>query len=100
MYGDARRIDMKILMGRDNHDGHKLEELLHLLQDEVSEKCRFIEDDPRIEAKTVLRNNQQIVGLLAQAEALQRHSYDTLDSMGKNEGPLGQYRIGVQPNRK
>jgi hypothetical protein len=87
---------MNILMGRDNPDGHKLEELLHKVAGEVEAKCIFICDDPRLEAKTVLRNNQQIIGLLRQAEALQRHSYDVLDNMSKNEGPLGRYRIGKQ----
>jgi len=87
---------MTILMGRDNTTGYKLEELLHEVASEVFVKCTFICDDPRIEAKAVLRNNQQIIGLLAQAEALQRHSYDVLDNMSKNEGPLGKYRIGKQ----
>jgi len=44
----------------------------------------------------VLRNNEQIIGLLTQAEALQRYSYDLLATLGKNEGPLGNYRIGEQ----
>jgi len=83
-------------MGRDNPEGFKLEELLHNLIEEVELKCSYICDDPRIEAKTVLRNNQQIMGLLLQAESLQRLSYDVLDTMGKNEGPLGKFRIGQQ----
>jgi len=89
-------IDMNILMGRDNPNGHKLEDLLHKVAGEVQAKCKFIDSDPRIEAKTVLRNNQQIIGLLKQAEALQRNSYDVLDTMAPNEGPLGKYRIGTQ----
>jgi len=36
------------------------------------------------------------MGLLLQAESLQRMSYDALDTMGKNEGPLGKFRIGQQ----
>ena len=87
---------MAILMGRDNPLGYKLEDLLHELSVEIDVKCKYIADDPRIEAKTVLRNNQIIIGLLKQAEALQRHSYDVLDNIGKNEGPLGKYRIGEQ----
>jgi len=85
-----------VLMGRDNPEGYKLEELLSMLQEEVQVKCGYICDDPRLEAKQVLRNNQQIIGLLAQAEALQRMSYDVLDSMSKNEGALGSYRIGIK----
>jgi len=49
---------MTILMGRDNPEGFKLEELPHTLIEEVGQKCAYICDDPRIEAKTVLRNNQ------------------------------------------
>jgi len=91
---------MSILMGRDNPDGYKLEELLQAVSAEIVAKCSYIEDDPDFEAKTVLRNNQQIVGLLLQAEALQRYSYDVLDSMSLNEGPLGNYRIGTQKENK
>jgi len=87
---------MTILMGRDNPDGYKLEELLEQLQREIVTKCEYIKDDPRIVAKQVLANNNQIIGLLFQAETLQRLSYDLLDAMGKNEGPLGSYRIGTQ----
>ena len=85
-----------ILMGRDNPNGHCLEDLLNQLQQEISVKCDYICADTRLEAKHVLRNNQQIIGLLAQAEALQCLSYDILDSMAPNEGPLGTYRIGTQ----
>ena len=71
-----------------------MEELLALLQGEVAGKSRKIERDPRIQSKTVQNNNAQIIGLLKQAEAIQRQSYAILDEMGPNEGPLGQPRIG------
>lgn len=83
-----------ILMGRDNPNGYKLEELLHKLQQEINKKIEYIKDDDRLVAKQVMCHNRQIVGLLAQAEALQRLSYDILDNMAPNEGPLGNYRIG------
>jgi len=95
--GDCDMNDNKsILMGRDNPDGYKLEELLNMLVSEVETKNTYIESDPRLEAKQVVCNNKQIIGLLQQAEALQRMSYAVLDNMSANEGPLGKYRIGVQ----
>lgn len=83
-----------VLMSPENPGGWKLEELLAQLHREVSTKCAKIETDSRPPAKHVLRNNQQIMGLLKQAEALQRDSYDVLDAMGPNQGPLGKPRIG------
>lgn len=85
----------KILMGRDNPHGWKLEDLLQVIGAEVVVKCQYIKDDARPVARAVLRNNQQIVGLLAQAEALQRASQDALDFLGPNQGPEGKPRIGV-----
>lgn len=83
-----------ILMSADNPDGHKLENLLNQLQQEVEAKSAKIVNDRRPQALRVLRNNQQIIGLLMQAEALQCDSYDVLATMGPNEGPLGTPRIG------
>lgn len=83
-----------ILMGPQNPTGWKLEDLLEALQFEVMKKCDKIISDSRPVSRKVLRNNQQIIGLLAQAEALQRDSYDRLDAMAPNEGPLGKPRIG------
>jgi len=91
---DAPKPEPLILMGKDNPDGMKLEDLLSKLQLEVGNKCALIENDPRLEAKTVVNNNHQIIGLLAQAEAIQKQSYAILDNMAPNEGPLGTPRIG------
>lgn len=84
-----------VLMSPENPDGWKLEELLSQLQGEILTKCEKIAFDTRPVARQVLRNNQQIFGLLFQAEALQRDSYDKLDAMAPNEGPLGKPRIGT-----
>lgn len=84
----------EILMSSTNPNGHKLEELLQQLQIEVATKSQKIESDTRPSARQVLRNNSQIIGLLMQAEALQRSSYDVLSTIGPNQGPLGTPRIG------
>ena len=89
-----KRAKDHVLMGTENPDGWKLEELLVKLQFEVGNKSAKIEKDTRLEAKTVLHHNMQIIGLLQQAEALQRQSYAILDAMAPNEGPLGTPRIG------
>lgn len=86
--------NIPVLMSPVNPDGWKLEDLLHQIYGEVKAKCRKIENDPRPVARQVLRNNQQIMGLLQQAAALQEDSYDKLDAIGPNQGPLGTPRIG------
>lgn len=84
-----------VLMSPQNPTGWKLEDLLEAIREEVKGKCSKIEGDARPVARAVLRNNQQILGLLRQAEALQRDSYDRLSTMAPNQGPLGTPRIGV-----
>lgn len=87
-------MTQEILMSSTNPEGMKLEELLLQLQSEVRVKCGKIEGDARPQARHVLRNNQQIIGLLMQAEALQRDSYDVLNAISPNQGPTGTPRIG------
>ena len=83
-----------ILRGSGNPKGLKLEELLAQLQREIEKKSERIYPDKRLISKTVQNNNSQIIGLLIQAEAIQRQSYALLDDMSPNEGPLGNPRIG------
>ena len=83
-----------LLMSAENPNGRKLEELLAQLQEEVQQKSVKIAQDARPHARHVLRNNQQIIGLLMQAEALQRNSYDVLAQLGPNQGPTGTPRTG------
>lgn len=83
-----------VLMSSDNHDGWKLEDLLHEVKHEVSQKINKIIDDPSPQAQLVVRNNIAIIKHLGAAEALQRTSCDVLDAMRPNEGPAGKPRIG------
>lgn len=89
------KVKGPVLMAPDNAEGWKLEDLLARLQAEIAGKCAKIAGDGRPAARHVLRNNQQIIGLLAQAEALQRDSYDVLAAVGPDQGPLGKPRIGT-----
>lgn len=84
-----------VLMAPTNPTGWKLEELLDHLVTELHGKCNKIASDTRPVARQVLRNNQQIIGLPLQAEALQRASYDALNAMAPDQGPLGKPRIGA-----
>jgi hypothetical protein len=91
---DEIRPATPVLMGPTNPTGWKLEDLLWQIREEVGAKSNKLLCDARPTARAVLRNNQQVMGLLQQAEALQRDSYDRLDAMAPNEGPLGKPRIG------
>jgi hypothetical protein len=83
-----------VLMGSDNHDGWKLEELLAQVKLEVSQKINKIINDQSSQAQLVVKNNLAIIEHLGAAEALQRASYEVLNAMGPNEGPKGNPRIG------
>lgn len=85
-----------ILMGSENHNGWKLEELLAQVKHEVSHKINKIIDDPSPQAQTVVRNNLAIIEHLGAAEALQRSSGIVLDALRANEGPYGNPRIGKE----
>ena len=83
-----------ILMGSENHNGWKLEELLAQVKEEVAHKINKIINDTSPQSQLVVRNNQAIIEHLAAAEALQRTSYIVLDGIRANEGPAGTPRIG------
>ncbi len=83
-----------VLMGSENHNGWKLEELLAQVKQEVSQKINKIVNDSSPQAQLVVRNNLAIIEHLGAAEALQQSSYIVLDAISKNEGPAGNPRIG------
>lgn len=84
-----------ILMSRDNPTGHKLEELLQTVRNEVADKCLSLAHDPSYTAQVVLRNNRRIMDLLYEAENVQRESLLELDRLGPDQGPTGKPRVGV-----
>lgn len=84
-----------VLMSPQNPEGWKLEELFDRLIVEIQEKCAKIQDDKRMEARTVLRNNWAIIALLEEGARRQRHSMETLALIGPSQGPTGVPRIGV-----
>jgi hypothetical protein len=92
--GEDMSESKTVLMGSENHNGWKLEELLAQLKDEVSHKINKVIDDQSPQSQLVVRNNLAIIEHLGAAEALQRSSYIVLDAMKENEGPTGKSRIG------
>lgn len=84
----------RFLIHDDNPDGHKLEDILTAIRNEIIHRATKIMDDRRPEAQAVLSNNVTILSLLGESIALAEDSTRILDkSFGphKDEAP----RIGV-----
>lgn len=77
----------KILMGRDNPEGIKLEDLLKQLREEVRGKSELIKDSEHPQRDMILRHNAIICDKLLEAESIQRETYRQLDAVAPNEGP-------------
>lgn len=85
----------KILMSQGNPNGHKLEDLLAQVADEITAKCNRIQGDGSAIAQDVLRNNRDIIVRLHECRRLQEHSLARLSEKGPDQGPLGKPRVGV-----
>lgn len=83
-----------ILMGTENYDGWKLEDLLGQLIKELHLKSAKIATDQSHEARMVLNNNASIINCLDAARDSQLNSQDILAAKGENQGPEGTPRIG------
>ena len=53
-----------------------------------------IAGDDSKEAKTVKDNNIKIIGMFAEIQALQKHSFAAMAKIRADEGPNGKPRIG------
>ena len=89
---------MPILMSRDNPDGHKLEDLLVTVGQELSAKTSRLAGDRCPTAKFIVCNNQRIVDLLNMAVSIQRETLDELKKVGPDQGPRGTPRVGPYSN--
>lgn len=77
-----------------NPDGHKLEEVLKKIRNDIIYRGTKIMDDEKPEAQHVLSNNIEILGLLTEAITLAEESTQILDkSFGM--GGRGSPRIGT-----
>lgn len=84
----------KILMSRENPEGHKLEELLATVQSELIVKTALLEGDDCPASEAIRTNNEKIVALLQEAESLQRDTMQRLNDLGEDKGPYAEPRVG------
>ena len=74
------------LVDDDNPDGHKLEDILSAIRNEVIQRTTKLVDDRRPEATSVLNNNIRILGLLAQSIEIAEGSTQILNkSFGRHK---------------
>jgi hypothetical protein len=87
-------VQKNILMSAENPTGHKLEELLIQLQNEINDKNNKIISDQSDLSLAVQDNNLQIMKLLNQARNLQVNSFELMAKKAPDNGPSGEKRIG------
>jgi hypothetical protein len=75
-------------------EGHRLEEVLTIIRNELVRRMPKIVDDARPEAQTVLANDVKILALLEEAIAL-AHDSSRLLKRSFGEHVEGRPRIGV-----
>ena len=74
------------LINDDNPNGHKLEDILSAIRNEVIQRTTKLVDDRRPEATSVLNNNIKILGLLAESIEIAEASTLVLDkSFGRHK---------------
>jgi hypothetical protein len=82
------------LVTDENPDGWKIEDILTVIQNDMFRRTQKIVGDTRDEARAVLNNNIEILGLLSQCIDKAQESTQILDrSFGPHQD--GQPRIGV-----
>lgn len=85
----------QILMSYENPKGHKLEELLRTVAQDLGIKNSKLDPNNGEVEQLVLNNNMVIISLLEQAATIQEQSMMSMDSVGQDKGPYaGQPRIG------
>jgi len=73
----------------DHPQGWKLEDLLMEIQNDIVRRSEKIVDDARPQARAVLQNNIEILGLLTQCIHKAETSTKILDSLGRSESDHG-----------
>ena len=84
------------LSSEENPEGHRLEDILSVIRNDVIYRAGKIADDRRQEAKIVMNNNMEILKLLTDAIKLAEHSTSVLDKAfgAGSRSPDGKPRIG------
>lgn len=70
-------------------DGWRLEDILSEIQNDIVRRSAKIVDDNRPQARAVLNNNFQILGLLTETIALAQDSTRVLNSLGPSAASEG-----------
>ncbi len=87
----------KLLVGPDNPDGWKLEDIIDEIQNDIVRRTARIVDDNRPEARAVLHNNIEIMQLLTACSEKAYDSTRILNTLGPSISPRGGApRIGSQ----
>ncbi len=81
------------LVTPENPDGWTLEALLGEVQNDIMRRTQRIVDDPRDEARAVLRNNIDILSMLCKCVEHAKDSTRILNSLGRHQD--GKPRIGA-----
>ena len=76
-----------ILMGTDNHDGWKLEDLLSTLIEEIKAKSEKISEVDHPQRDMIIWHNRLIIANLGTAKTIQEETYRQMDALAPNEGP-------------
>jgi hypothetical protein len=94
MSGAESNEKTTFLVTEENPDGWKMEDILMVIQNDMFRRTHKIVGDNRAEARTVLNNNIEILGLLSQCIERATESTQILE---RSFGPHteGQPRIGV-----
>ncbi|MFM2129014.1 MAG: hypothetical protein RL477_560 [Pseudomonadota bacterium] len=70
-------------------DGWKLEDILSVIQDDIVRRCEKVVGDNRPEARCVLHNNFEILGMLTRCIEKAQDSTRVLNSIGPSEAAVG-----------
>ncbi len=79
----------RFLVTPENPSGWKLEDILTEIQNDIIRRSAKILDDPRPEARAVLHNNIQIMGLMTQCIERAKDSTRILLSLGPSRAEEG-----------
>ena len=84
----------KFLATADVPEGWTLEGILSEIQNEIIRRSQKIIPDHRAEARAVLHNNIEILGLLTRCVHAAEESTRILGTLGSAHGAVGEPRIG------
>jgi DNA-binding ferritin-like protein (Dps family) len=85
---NVRSVKNVILMGRDNPEGWKLEDILLKIASELEAKNEYLHQTGRTDLTEIITNNSTIIDLLRRCASIQLDSMKFMEKFGPNKGPL------------